>query len=484
MSATPRPSPASGESREARESDSTTAPGSDPATASAPAAAAHESAGASGAPKRTIVSWALWDWGSAAFNAVIVTFVFAPYLTSGVAADSAGGSSALGLVTGIAGLIIAILAPATGIRADRGGRHRLWLGVNSGLVVACMLGMFFIKDSPEFLWPGLLLLGLANVFFELAEVFYNGMLTRISTPTTAGRISGLGWGLGYFGGLVLLMLLLVTVIQPEVGLFGATDEDGLRYRVVAVAAAVWFGVFAIPILIFAPREAVSPAEARERESMFSFVTRWAADFRHLIRRIVALFKTDRETLKFLAASAVFRDGLATIFAFAGVIAAGSYGFDGSEIILLGVAANLVAGVGALSAGWFDDRFGAKTVIVVGLVCLIAGAVPIIVSGDKTVFWIAAMWLCLFVGPVQSASRPFLTRITPPERAGENFGLYATTGRAVSFLGPLLFAAFIALFGFQRAGAIGIMLVLAAGLVLMLFVRGGAALRENVEHVRG
>ena len=429
------------------------------------------------APKRSVLSWALWDWGGSAYSAVVVTFVFAPYLTSGVAADEVAGSAALGWVTGIAGVVVALLAPAVGTRADSSGRHRLWLGVNTFLVVACVLGMFFIRDSPGYLWPGLLLLGLAGIFYELAEVFYNAMLSRISTPSTAGRISGFGWGLGYFGGLALLVILLFTVIQPEVGLFGATDEDGMRYRIVAAASGVWFAVFAVPLLVFGPRD-VPGAAAGPGGGVRGMVRQWGRDLLHVVERILDLFRSDRETLKFFLASAVFRDGLTTIFAFAGVIALGSYGFSGAEVIYLGVAANLVAGIGAVSAGWFDDRFGPRAVIIVGLVCLIAGSLPIIVSDSKTVFWVAAMWLCLFVGPVQAASRSFLSRITPPERAGENFGLYATTGRAVSFLGPFMFSTFIMLVGFQRAGAIGIALVLAVGLILFLPVGRPAEVRAQ------
>jgi UMF1 family MFS transporter len=190
-----------------------------------------------------------------------------------------------------------------------------------------------------------------------------------------------------------------------------------------------------------------------------------ADYRRLIARIVRMWREDRLTLRFLISSAVFRDGLAAIFAFAGVLAAGSYGLSASEVVMLGVVANVSAGIGAITAGWLDDRFGSPAVIITGLVCLIAASVPIAVSDEPAVFWGCAVFMCLFVGPVQSSSRAFLARITPPEEAGENFGLYATTGRAVSFIGPVMFAAFIALMGYQRAGALGIAVVLAGGLVL-------------------
>lgn len=427
--------------------------------------------------RRAVASWALWDWGSASFNAVIVTFVFAPYLTTGVAATEEAGSQALGWATAAAGLVIALVAPAAGTRADAGGRHRFWLGFHTFVVVACMAAMFFVKDTPGHLWLGLVLLALGNVFFEFAEVSYNSILLSVSTPSTVGRISGIGWGMGYLGGLALLVILLVTVISPEIGWFGAVDEDGLRYRIVAVLAAAWFAVFALPVLFFAPRSPVpsgsedsAQAAARGQSGLLSSVRLFLADYRRLIRRIVRMWREDRLTLRFLISSAVFRDGLAAIFAFAGVLAAGSYGLSASEVIMLGVAANVSAGIGAIAAGWVDDRVGSSTVIITGLICLVAGTIPIAVSDSPTVFWAAAVFMCLFVGPVQSSSRAYLARITPPEEAGENFGLYATTGRAVSFLGPVMFATFIALLGYQRAGALGIALVLIVGLFLFWSLR--------------
>lgn len=245
----------------------------------------------------------------------------------------------------------------------------------------------------------------------------------------------------------------------------------------AVLAAAWFAVFALPVLFFAPRSPVpsgsedsGQAAARGQSGLFRSIRLFLADYRRLIRRIVRMWREDRLTLRFLIASAVFRDGLAAIFAFAGVLAAGSYGLSASEVIMLGVAANVSAGIGAIAAGWIDDRVGSSAVIITGLVCLIAGTVPIAISDSPAVFWTTAVFMCLFVGPVQSSSRAYLARITPPEEAGENFGLYATTGRAVSFLGPVMFATFIALLGYQRAGALGIALVLIAGLLLFWTLR--------------
>ncbi|MBM7816224.1 UMF1 family MFS transporter [Brevibacterium paucivorans] len=473
-------------------SDTSASPHAGNPPAQANPAAAPEQAPAP-ATRSTIVAWALWDWGSAAFNAVIITFVFTPYLTSKVAGDHDSGTAALGFVTALAGLLVAVIAPAAGVRADAKANHHRAVTSFTMIVVALMGALFFVKDSPAYFVPGLVILCIAQVVFEIAQVSYNGMLPHISTPANAGTVSNVGWAMGYLGGLALLFIALFTLIQPEVGLFGATDEGGLRFRLVAVLAAVWFLIFSLP-LVFSKRTSARPAlgdsgsgdaglgvadpeyaspddtaPARPTSRELRGFAAWKADYARVIRRLAELFKVERSTFVFFVASAIFRDGLATIFAMAGVIAAGAYEFSGSEVIYLGIAANVVAGVGCLIAGKFDDWLGPKAVIVTGLICLIAGCVPILVSENKTVFWVTAMWLCLFVGPVQASSRSFLSRITAPGRAGENFGLYATTGRAVSFLGPALFALCVTIFGFQRAGGLGIMIVLALGLVLMLRV---------------
>ena len=456
-------------------------------SAAPPASNAPMPATSAPASRSTIVAWALWDWGSAAFNAVIITFVFTPYLTSKVAGDHDSGTAALGFVTAVAGLLVAVIAPAAGVRADSKANHHRAVTSFTMIVVALMGALFFVKDSPAYFVPGLVILCIAQVVFEIAQVSYNGMLPHISTPANAGTVSNVGWAMGYLGGLALLFIALFTLIQPEVGLFGATDEGGLRFRLVAVLAAVWFLIFSLP-LMFSKRTSAWPApgdaepdgagSARPTSRELRGFAAWKADYARVIGRLVELFKVERSTFVFFVASAIFRDGLATIFAMAGVIAAGAYEFSGSEVIYLGIAANVVAGVGCLIAGKFDDWLGPKAVIVTGLICLIAGCVPILVSENKTVFWVTAMWLCLFVGPVQASSRSFLSRITAPERAGENFGLYATTGRAVSFLGPALFALCVTIFGFQRAGGLGIMIVLALGLALMLRVPATRTIRTG------
>ena len=227
--------------------------------------------GAVGAPKiltRPIIEWAMWDWGSAAFNAVATTFVFSVYLT-GTDRFAPGDEASVHLTTGmtIAGLVIALLAPITGQRADRRGKGGVWLGWFTAMVVVCCASMFFVAPESPFgrsgaMWLGIVLLGLGNIFFEFASVNYNAMLNHLTTKENMGRVSGLGWGAGYVGGIVLLLILYVGLIGPN--LFGVPTDNGMAVRISMVIAALWFALSAAPVIMRPPTPSVIRHEGDAR----------------------------------------------------------------------------------------------------------------------------------------------------------------------------------------------------------------------------
>ena len=432
------------------------------------------------------IAWAWWDWGSAAFNAVVTTFVFSTYIASSLFVDPAIVAEADGVVSAsplrealasnativtnalaISGLLVALLAPVMGQRSDGSGRRKFWMAVNTFLVVACMASMFFVIPVPEYIWLGAGLLAAGNLFFEFASVNYNAMLNQVSTPENRGRTSGFGWGMGYVGGIVLLALLLVLFIQQFgdghgiLGMPFGLEGQALDVRVAVLFSAVWFLLFSLPVLFKVPEKPA--AKHRPRVGFFaSYVVLW--------HTIVRIGKQSPRTLLFLASSAVFRDGMASIFTFGAIIAANVFGLSTTEVMLFAIAANVAAGIGTFVGGWADDRFGPKPVIFVSLVALIVSGGAILFVDGKNMFWIFGLGLTLFVGPVQSASRSFMARLSPAGREGEMFGLYATTGRAVSFFGPLLIGVFISLTSDTRFGIIGILIMLGLGLLLLLPVR--------------
>lgn len=428
-------------------------------------------------PKRRVWGWALWDWATQPFASVITTFVFTVYMTSSLFLpeeirelgegdpiyDQALSvlSRDLGFAVAAAGILVAVLAPVFGQRSDRRGRRKFWLAINTALVVIAQALMFFVEAGPSFFWLGVTLVAAGNVFVDIAGVNYNAMLVQVAGPKTVGKVSGLGWGLGYMGGILALLIAYFGFIEGDV--LGLGHENGIDIRAVAVMCAVWTIVFSLPILIFVPEVPKQPGA-----DQVSFL----ASYRILFRDIKALFRTSPHTAWFLLASAVFRDGLAGVFTFGGVIAAVTFGFSPSEVLIFGIAANLGGGVSTMLAGPLDDWFGPKRVIMVSLAGLIIAGMALFFLRDAgTVpFWIAGMFLSLFTGPVQAASRSFLARVTPEGQEGQIFGLYATTGRAVSFIAPTLWAVAIWIGGAQFWGILGLMLVLAVGLVMMAFVR--------------
>jgi UMF1 family MFS transporter len=415
-----------------------------------------------------VVAWAFWDWGSAAYNAVILTFVFSVYLTDSVGADLPGPISAnswLGWSLGLAGLFIALLAPVMGQRADGAGRRRWSVGLWTALTIATMAGLFVVRDDYTYLWVGLVLLALGSIFFEIASVSYNAVLRTVSTPATIGRVSGFGWAMGYVGGIVLLLLVYAGLIAgtgETRGLLGVTTEGGFNIRLVALVAAVWFAIFAFPMMVKVPEAPPAPDQP-PRLGL-------AASYRKLLRDVRDLYRASPHTVYFLGASALYRDGLGAVFTFGAVLAVTVYGIGAGDVLLFGVAANVVAAIGAVVGGRLDDRTGPKAVVVGSLVgMLVSGVILLFVSGP-TMFWIFGLALCVFVGPAQSSSRTYLARLTPVGHEGQMFGLYATTGRAVSFLSPTLFGLFTFVFAADRAGIVGILLVLALGLLALWPVR--------------
>ncbi|MGW3547305.1 MFS transporter [Janibacter hoylei] len=418
---------------------------------------------------RRIVGWAMWDWGSQPFNTVITTFVFAVYLTSESFGSTNTTSTALAVSTAVSGLLVALLAPVLGQNSDRSGKGVRNLRLQTWLLAALSASLFLVKPEPGYLVLGLVLLGAGSVVSEIASVNYNASIDQVASPSNVGRVSGFGWGMGYLGGILVLLLLYFLFIQPEVGLFGVSDEGAIDIRVSMLVCGLWILLFTLPT--FAVLRDTPKDQGPRVGVVASYKLVWAS-----LRR---LWGQSRHTVYFLGASALFRDGLAGVFAFGAVLAAGTFKLTAGEVIIFGAVANIVAGIATMLFGLLDDVLGPKRVILISLVSLVAIGMAIFVlhDGGKMVFWTLGLTMTAFVGPAQAASRSFLARVIPEGQGGEIFGLYATTGRVVSFLSPAAFGLFIWIGSLvtgqdntQYWGILGIALVLAAGLAVLVPVK--------------
>jgi UMF1 family MFS transporter len=422
-----------------------------------------------------VAAWGLWDWAFSAFNAVATTFVFNTYLSGSDFGDPARESELLGVFTAVAGVVIAVVAPVAGQRTDASGHRKLWLGVNSGVVALCLLGTVFVRNEPAYLWPGLACIAVGTVFYELATVFYNSLLPLVSTRKTVGKVSAFGWSMGYFGGIVLLAVILGLFVEGGTstasGLLRIPDAGGLYVRLAMLVATVWAVGFAIPVFL---KVKVPPPPAGLAAGRTGFLAAYGV----LLRNIRDLWRDSPNTIRFLLASAIFRDGLTGVFTFGGVLGHVAFGLSTKHVLVFGIAANVVAGLATVASGSLDDRLGPKPVIVASLAAMSACAVLLFAARAEgaVAFWVFGLVLCAFVGPAQSASRTFLSRVIPPGREGEVFGLYATTGRAAIWMSPALYSLAIALSPATGTaartswGILGILVVILVGLAVLLPVK--------------
>jgi MFS transporter, UMF1 family len=416
-----------------------------------------------------VLTWALWDTGAAGLSAIVVTFVFSVYLTGSVGHGLPGGvppASWLGRALAVAGVTIALLAPLIGVWVEDPHRRRVALTVLTGLAVALTCAMSLIRERPEYFWPGLALLAAGAACGDLASVPYNAMLRQLSTPETSGRISGFGLAAGFSGSVMLLLVVYFGFISGKGatrGLLHLSAGDGMNVRMAMLFAAGWLALLALPLLLTAHR---LPSVGEVTRPMRGLL----GGYRKLWTELAAEWRRDRNLVYFLLAAAVFRDGLAGLFTFGGVLGVNVYGISSADVLIFGVAASVVAALGAVLGGLVDDRIGSKPVIVVSLVSIIVFGLTMMVLSGPRAFWLCGLLLCLFIGPAQASARTLLLRMSRHGKEGVAFGLYTMTGRAVSFLAPWLFSVFVDVFGAVRAGMGGLCLVMGVGLLGLLMVR--------------
>jgi len=411
--------------------------------------------------RRAQISWCVFDWANSAFPTVIVTFVFAAYFTSGVAASPEEGTSLWGYALSASGVAIALLSPVLGAIADRKAQRKPWIAVFAAICMICAASLWFVRPDPDWVIVALVLFAVANVAFEVGTVFYNALLPGLVPAERIGRLSGWGWGLGYAGGLCALAVALALFVQPDPSPFGLDRGTAEHVRAVGPLVAVWFALFSVPLFLFVP-------EGIEKSGLSAMgaARDGLADLWNTLRTL----HRHKALARFLIARLLYIDGLNTLFAFGGIYAAGTFGMTLDDIILFGIAMNVTAGLGAVAFAWIDDYLGSKETVLIALVAITALGLPLLLISSVTWFWVLALSLGLFMGPAQAASRSLMARLAPPDKLGEMFGLFALSGKITAFLGPAVLAAVTAAFASQRAGMATVLVFICAGAAILMTVR--------------
>ncbi len=437
--------------------------------------------------RRGIWGWMFFDWAAQPFHTLIVTFVFAPYFASSVASNAILGQEMWGYATGIAGLLIAIMSPILGAIADASGPRKPWIAIFTVIgFIGCWMLWYAVPGGENF---GLLFLAiiLAFIGLEFAAVFNNAMMPDLVPRSELGRLSGSAWGLGYVGGLISLVILLGFMVgQPGTGktLIGVSPIFGLDpamhegSRASGPFTSIWLVIFILPLFAFTPDIERRPAAA--------------SAVRHGLMELWQTLESlpgRRSYFSFLISSMIYRDALNALYTFGGIYAAGVLGWSITQIGIFGILANITGAVGAWVGGKVDQRLGPKFVVSTCILLLTAASLIVISTTTSQVlfisippsgfvsslpdltFYVAGGLIGAAGGSMQAASRTLLVDQVPREKVTEAFGLYALSGKATSFIGPLAIAWATGFFDSQRLGVMPIVVLFVIGLALLPLVAG-------------
>ncbi len=438
-------------------------------------------------PRRGVWGWMFFDWAAQPFFTVVTTFIFGPYFVSRMASDPAVGQAAWGYGIAAAGFVIAILSPVLGSIADQTGPRKPWIAFFAAIKIVSLSMLWFAEPGSPLIWV-LLFFCVASIAAEFSIVFNDSMMPRLVSKDEIGRISNIAWGLGYLGGMIMLIFVVALLAgSPQTGktmlgfdpLFGLDPAKGEDARITGPLAALWYLVFILPMFLFTP-------DAGKGKPLNVAVREGLAELKETILEARQRFGI----LRFLIARMIYQDGVNALLALGGSFAAAMFGWTITEIGLYGIILNVVAIIGCLVASRFDTALGSKWVVLASLVVLTIATLGIVTTGPGFtlgglidlptndgggIFATAAerayigfgLLIGVAFGPVQASSRSYLARSVSADEAGRYFGIYALAGRATSFTAPFLVATVTALTGSAAAGMATIVLFLLGGLVILV-----------------
>lgn len=439
------------------------------------------------ASRKGIWGWMFFDWAAQPFFTVVTTFIFGPYFVARLTADPVSAQTLWSNMATISSVIIAILSPILGSIADQSGARKPWIGFFAVIKIASLCALWFAAPGSPVIYPVIFMI-LASIAAEFSIVFNDSMMPRLVGRDEVGKLSNTAWGLGYLGGMIVLIAVVALLAgSPETGktiigldpLFSLDPHTGEDARVTGPISAIWYLIFIVPMFLFTP-------DAKRGLPFAAAVRSGLAEVRHTLGEL----KDRRPLLRFLIARMVYQDGVNGLLILGGAFAAGMFGWATIEIGIYGIILNVIAIFGCIIAGRVDARIGSKVTILISLTLLLLatagivstgpgytlmGLLPLSTADSGGLFGTAAekayigygLLIGLAFGPVQASSRSYLARSVSPDEAGRYFGIYALSGRATSFMATMLFSLMTYATGSARLGMATLVLFLAGGLILLI-----------------
>jgi MFS transporter, UMF1 family len=405
--------------------------------------------------EKKVFSWALYDWANSAFATTVMVAFFPVFFKQTLAPGVAPTVSTiwLGNANGIASLILALTAPWLGALADKGSAHIRMLAIFTAIGVVPTALLAFVHTSDAF--NGLTLFVIASIGFWGGLIFYDSMLIRVAPPGRIDSVSGFGYALGYLGGGLLLVVNVLMYQKPQ--WFGlANAEQAIRASFVTVA--VWWLVFAIPLLRQRSALATGPAIGLARAARAGF-----AELLQTFREV----RRFRPVILFLLAYWMYIDGVNTIMKMA-VDYGLALGFPASSLITAILMIQFIGFPLTWLFGMLGDRISPLLGIFVAIVVYTAVTFYAVLMTNVAEFYIMSAAIGCVQGAIQAMSRSYYGRLIPADRASEFFGFYNMMGKFASVLGPFLMAATAAITGNSRSAILSVAILFVAGAILLAF----------------
>ena len=405
---------------------------------------------------KKLFNFALYDFANSAFTTIIITFIFSTYFAKQIAPNPVLGQSYWGWTIGFTGLLVALIGPLIGSFADKKNCTEFFIKLFTIICIILTSFLWFSKPSEKYLLYTLIIVALANFFYELSLIFYNSILKRISNHNNLGKSSGFSFALGYIGGILILIVCIKIFIDNDVLPFGLSKENSENIRATSIVVALWYLFFSIPFLFSLKKKIKNKIERSSNN----------------IKKIKNLFwdKGLNNLGKFLLARMLYADGLNAIIIMGGIFAVGVFNLEIKDLLVLSVLMNITAFIGAIIGGYANDKFSSKSVIIFSLLGLIFSSAIILFIKTKIFFLIFASINGFFIGPIQSASRVFITKSIDENNQASGFGLFALSGKLTSFIGPLLVSTLTYISNSQRIGFSAAIVLLVIGLLVLLKVK--------------
>ena len=405
---------------------------------------------------KKIFNFALYDFANSAFTTIIITFIFSTYFAKQIAPNPVLGQSYWGWTIGITGVVVALIGPLLGTVADKKNYTEFFIKIFTIICISLTCLLWFSKPSEKYLIYTLLIVGLANIFYELSLIFYNSTLKKISESNNLGKSSGFSFALGYIGGIIVLIICITIFIDNDSLPFGLSKENSENVRATSILVAFWYLIFSMPFLFNLKK--TNKNEIKEKIN-------YTKNFKELIWD-----KGLNNIGKFLLARMLYADGLNAIIIMGGIFAVGVFSLEIKDLLVLSVLMNITAFIGAIVGGYANDRFSSKSVIIFSLIGLILSSSIILFLKSKVIFLFFASINGFFIGPVQSASRVFMTKSIDENNQASGFGLFALSGKLTSFIGPLLVSTITYISNSQKIGFSSAIALLLIGLLVLLKVK--------------